>query len=165
LCRAIGEAAQVRLRYSSSLDLANVDASAIAAALDTKRSADMRRGLTHVGPHRDDLVITIAGDDGTPRDLRTFGSAGQQRTAAIALRMLEARTFGERTSRTPVFLLDDPFAELDARRSANVLDLLSRDGLGQTFLAVPRASDIPSEFTGLPRARVRAGVVEPIEAA
>jgi DNA replication and repair protein RecF len=125
----------------------------------------VKRGLTHVGPHRDDLAITITGDDGIARELRTFGSAGQQRTAAIALRMLEARTFAERTTRTPVFLLDDPFAELDVRRSANVLSLLSRDGLGQTILAVPRESDIPSEFTGLSRARVVAGVVDRIEAA
>jgi DNA replication and repair protein RecF len=164
LCREIGESARVRVRYATSLDHDEADASALAVALDAKRALDIKRGLTHVGPHRDDLTITIAGDDGTPRDLRTFGSAGQQRTAAIALRMLEARTFAERTSRTPLFLLDDPFAELDVRRSGNVLHLLTRDGLGQTVLAVPRDSDIPVEFTGLTRARVRAGVVESLEA-
>lgn len=159
LCREIGESARVRVRYSSSLDAAaGVDG--LAAALKTNRTLDVKRGLTHVGPHRDDLVITMAGEDGVPRDLRTFGSAGQQRTAAIALRILEARTFNERTGRAPVFLLDDPFAELDVRRSANVLSLLVRDGLGQTLLAVPRDSDIPVEFTGLARARVTEGVVE-----
>ena len=169
LCREIGETSHVRLRYSSALDRADVGADALApalaTALDAKRAHDVKRGLTHVGPHRDDLSITIAAGDATARELRTFGSAGQQRTAAIALRMLEARTFGERTSRTPVFLLDDPFAELDVRRSANVLSLLSRDGLGQTILAVPRESDIPREFTGLARARVAAGVVDHVEAA
>jgi DNA replication and repair protein RecF len=165
LCRDIGERSRVRVRYASSLDLADVNAAMLASALEAKRPLDVKRGLTHVGPHRDDLTITISGDDGTPRDLRTFGSAGQQRTAAIALRMLEARTFSERTSRTPVFLLDDPFAELDTRRSANVLGLLSRDGLGQTILAVPRETDIPTEFTGLARARVTAGAVERVEAA
>jgi len=165
LCRDIGETAHVRVRYSSSLDLDAVSADALAAALEAKRTHDVKRGLTHVGPHRDDLAITIATEDAVARELRTFGSAGQQRTAAIALRMLEARTFGARTSRTPVFLLDDPFAELDVRRSANVLSLLARDGLGQTILAVPRESDIPSEFTGLARARVVAGVVDRVEAA
>jgi DNA replication and repair protein RecF len=164
LCREIGETFGVRVRYASSLDVADASAAALASALERKRASDLKRGLTHVGPHRDDLSITIAGDDGIHRDVRTFGSAGQHRTAAIALRMLEARTFSERTSRTPVFLLDDPFAELDVRRSANVLDVLSRNGLGQTILAVPRKSDIPSEFTGLTRARVTAGVVEPAEA-
>ena len=165
LCSEIGETARVRVRYSSSLDLDSISADALSAAFAAKRGHDVKRGLTHVGPHRDDLAITIAGDDGTARELRTFGSAGQQRTAAIALRMLEARTFAERTSRTPVFLLDDPFAELDVRRSANVLSLLSRDGLGQTILAVPRESDIPSEFTGLARTRVVAGRVDRVEAA
>jgi DNA replication and repair protein RecF len=161
LCHEIGESARVRIRYSSSLD-PTAGADGLAAALKANRALDVRRGLTHVGPHRDDLVITIAGDDAVPRDLRTFGSAGQQRTAAIALRVLEARTFSERTGRVPVFLLDDPFAELDTRRSANVLSLLVRDGLGQTLLAVPRDSDIPLAFTGLPRARVEGGVVEQI---
>ena len=165
LCREIGETSRVRVRYSTSLDVSALGAPALAAALETKRPLDVRRGLTHVGPHRDDLAITIAGADGAARDLRTFGSAGQQRTAAIALRMLEARTFSERTSRTPLFLLDDPFAELDARRAANVLDLLCRDRLGQTVLAVPRDSDIPKEFTGLARARVTAGAVQRLEAA
>jgi DNA replication and repair protein RecF len=165
LCRQIGETSPVRVRYASSLDVADAGAMALASALETKRAMDVKRGLTHVGPHRDDLSITIRGGDGAARELRTFGSAGQQRTAAIALRMLEARTFSERTSRTPVFLLDDPFAELDIRRSANVLDLLSRNGLGQTILAVPREGDIPVEFTGLARTRVTAGAVEPVEAA
>lgn len=161
LCHEIGESARVRIRYSSSLDTTS-GADGLAAALKANRTLDVRRGLTHVGPHRDDLVITIAGEDDVPRDLRTFGSAGQQRTAAIALRILEARTFSERMGRAPVFLLDDPFAELDTRRSANVLSLLVRDGLGQTLLAVPRDSDIPLAFTGLARARVEGGVVEQI---
>jgi DNA replication and repair protein RecF len=132
---------------------------ALAAALEEKRPLDLRRGLTHAGPHRDDLVITFAGPDGVARELRVFGSAGQQRSAAIALRMLEAATFTQRSGRAPLFLLDDPFAELDARRSARVLDLLSHNGLGQTVLAVPREGDIPGELTGLERRRVVGGSV------
>lgn len=167
LCTDIGESGRVRMRYASALAATDRPAEELAAALEEKRASDMRRGLTHVGPHRDDVVITLAaGGNGesSPHELRVFGSAGQQRTAAIALRMLEASTFSERTGRAPLFLLDDPFAELDARRAARVLELLTRDGLGQTVLAVPRESDIPSELTNLSRLRVRGGDVVPFDA-
>ena len=102
------------------------------------------------------------------RDLRTFGSAGQQRSAAIALRMLEVITFKERTGRTPVFLLDDPFAELDIRRSSRILDMLTTGEASagqQIILAVPRARDIPRELTGLQRLSMSAGRIAPFEEA
>jgi DNA replication and repair protein RecF len=160
LCHDIGEAGRVRIRYVSTAPQTDDSATnltrALAAALEEKRPLDMRRGVTHAGPHRDDLAITLDGND-----LRAFGSAGQHRTAAIALRMLEAATFTERSGRAPLFLLDDPFAELDARRASRILDLLTRDGLGQTILAVPRAGDIPTELTGLARLRIVAGTVTP----
>ena len=156
LCTEIGESERVRISYASTIPVADDVVAQIAKSLEAKRSADLARGLTHVGPHRDDLDIMLDG-----RDLRTFGSAGQQRTAAIALRMLEAATFRERTGRAPVFLLDDPFAELDTRRATRILSLLERAGLGQTILAVPRESDIPGELTRLERMRVVGGEVTP----
>src|SRR5262249_8987863 len=105
LCREIGEGGRVRMRYASTLAVSDDPRAALARALEEKRASDLRRGLTHVGPHRDDLVVTLEG-----RDLRVFGSAGQQRTAAIALRMLEAATVTERRGLAPMLLLDDPFA-------------------------------------------------------
>jgi DNA replication and repair protein RecF len=154
LCTEIGESGRVRISYASTLPVTDDPVAQLALSLEAKRSSDLARGLTHVGPHRDDLNVMLDG-----RDLRTFGSAGQQRTAAIALRMLEAATFKERTGRAPVFLLDDPFAELDARRSSRILSLLERAGLGQTILAVPKETDIPPELTRLERLRVVAGDV------
>ena len=152
-CDAIGEAAAARLRYVSSVD-PNADdlADALARELAAKRHHDIRHGVTRAGPHRDDLVLTLGG-----HDLRAFGSAGQQRTAAIALRMLEAETLREARRASPVFLLDDPFAELDAARSARVLGLLGEIGLGQSVLAVPRETDIPPALTSLPAMRITAG--------
>lgn len=158
-CTAIGEQSAVAMRYATSLEPASNDpatvASAIAAALEQKRGLDVRRGLTHAGPHRDDLALTLDG-----RELRAFGSAGQQRTAAIALRLLEGETLRERLGAAPILLLDDPFAELDARRSARILELLEAQGLGQTLLTVPRESDIPPALTQLARWRIAGGVID-----
>ncbi|MGH7668940.1 MAG: DNA replication/repair protein RecF [Gemmatimonadaceae bacterium] len=160
LCAAIGESRPATMRYASTLDGAADPEAAIAAALAAKLALDVRRGMTQAGPHRDDLALALDG-----RDLRTFGSAGQQRSAAIALRMLEWETLREACGAAPVLLLDDPFAELDARRSARILALLSDAGIGQTMLAVPRETDIPAEFTRLERARVDGGVMQAWRAA
>ena len=154
LCEEIGESERVRVRYASALSATDDPSPALAALLEERRGHDLRRGITSVGAHRDDLIISLDG-----RDLRIFGSAGQQRTAAIGLRMLEAATFGKATGRAPLFLLDDPFAELDARRASRILAMLTRDGHGQTILAVPRETDIPAELTRLERVRVAAGVI------
>lgn len=159
ICAAIGEASPVAMRYATSLepasDVLEVVRAALARALEAKRALDLRRGLTHAGPHRDDLALTLDG-----RELRAFGSAGQHRSAAIALRLLEAETLNERLGGRPLLLLDDPFAELDARRSARILELLAAHGMGQTLLTVPRESDIPPALTRLARWRIADGVIE-----
>ena len=154
LCDAIGERAPVTMRYATGLPATDDPAAALAAALAAKRSLDVRRGVTHAGPHRDDLELALGG-----RDLRLFGSAGQQRTAAIALRMLESQTLRDRTGSAPLLLLDDPFAELDARRAHRILALLADAGMGQVLITVPRAVDIPAELTSLERREIRDGVL------
>lgn len=154
-CAAIGEQGAALMAYETSVD-ANAESieSELANALAARRATDVRMGITGAGPHRDDLTLTLDG-----RRLRDFGSAGQQRTAAIALRTLEAETLRESHDVSPVFLLDDPFAELDPRRSERVLRLLRSVGLGQTFLTVPRESDIPADLVDMPRYRITAGSV------
>jgi DNA replication and repair protein RecF len=154
LCTAIGERGVVDLAYESDVGPDDDPAAALAEQLNRERSRDLQRGLTGAGPHRDDLAIHIDG-----HDVRTFGSAGQQRTAAIVLRLLEARTLRDSGRGRPALLLDDPFAELDASRSARTLDLLSGDAMGQVILAVPREDDIPGRFARLARWRICAGVV------
>jgi DNA replication and repair protein RecF len=155
LSAEIGEPGAVELSYASQFADANDPAAAILAALGQSRAADLKRGITHVGPHRDDLRIFLDG-----HDLRTFGSAGQQRTAAIALRMVEASTLRDHVGGAPLFLLDDPFAELDERRAHRILGVLQGHGIGQTFLAVPRSSDIPPEMTQLERWSIAGGVLQ-----
>ncbi|MEP6999637.1 MAG: DNA replication and repair protein RecF [bacterium] len=158
ICAAIGEQSSVSMRYATSLEpssraLADVQ-QALAVSFGQKRPMDIRRCLTHSGPHRDDLALALAG-----RELRAFGSAGQQRTGAIALRLLEGETLRERLGVAPMLLLDDPFAELDVHRSSRILELLAAQSMGQTVLTVPRESDIPSALTQLSRWRIEGGVV------
>jgi DNA replication and repair protein RecF len=161
LCTRIGERGIARMRYATSASAvprsraSTLDLAAhLAESLEAQRQVDLRRGLTHVGPHRDDLELTL---DGYP--LRAFGSAGQQRTASIALRLLESATLRAAGS-APLVLLDDPFAELDATRAARILDLLESSGIAhQTILAVPRSNDIPREMTSLPRSHIVDGVI------
>ena len=153
LTSAIGESSPVSMHYASTLGEEATEET-IAEALEHGRAHDARRGMTRMGVHRDDLRLSLDG-----HDLRTFGSAGQQRTVAIALRMLEAETLERRIGTAPVFLLDDPFAELDVERARRILALLRERGQGQTVLTVPRASDIPAEMTNLERWRVRSGAV------
>jgi DNA replication and repair protein RecF len=155
-CAAIGERGAAEIRYAANVDV-NAESleGAIGETLAARRAADIRFGVTQSGPHRDDLALTLDG-----RDLRAFGSAGQQRTAAIALRTLEAETLRDARDAAPVFLLDDPFAELDERRASRVLALLGSIGIGQVILVVPRDAEIPSAFTALPRRRVVAGTVQ-----
>jgi DNA replication and repair protein RecF len=161
LCHAIG-GESVAIRYAGTLPTPRTDADRrekLLRAFEDQRSLDVRFGVTRSGPHRDDLLITVSGPDGPSRELRVFGSAGQQRSAAIALRLLESETLRDRRGGTPIFLLDDPFAELDVPRTRRIVALLSDNGLGQTILAVPRESDIPGGMPRLERYRIAAGMI------
>jgi len=89
------------------------------AAFARTRQNDLRRQMTTVGPHRDDLLLRLDG-----RPLRDFGSQGQKRSAALALKLAEAATLGDITQEPPVALLDDVLSELDARRQADLLRYL-----------------------------------------
>jgi DNA replication and repair protein RecF len=96
------------------------------AALAQSRRADLRRQMTGLGPHRDDLYLQLDG-----MRLRAFGSQGQQRSAALALKLAEAAVLREQTAECPVALLDDVLSELDAGRQRDLLRYL--DGW-QVFL-------------------------------
>lgn len=160
----LGERGAIELRYRTGESLppdATEDQvrDGITAALVADRERDAERGLTHHGPHRDDVDLKVGGVS-----VRKFGSAGQQRTAAIALRLLEWAWHRERGGREPLLLLDDPVAELDRGRAARVLSLLTSQAAGQVLLAVPREDDIPPVLTSLTRLRVRDGHVIPYDA-
>ena len=98
----------------------------LAAALEGVRRDELRRGVSLVGPHRDELVVTI---DGLPS--RTHASQGEQRSLALALRLAAHRVVTESTGTPPILVLDDVFSELDPDRSAALLHHLPP---GQTLL-------------------------------
>lgn len=156
LTQRIGEGGKTLMRYVSSFADSEARYDVLLAAYEEKRPLDLRRGITHVGPHRDDLELTLDG-----KELRLFGSAGQQRSAAIALRMLEASTLRDFAAAEPLLLLDDPFAELDVHRGARIMLMLEERGLGQSILVVPRETDIPPGLMRLDRLKIRDGVIKP----
>ena len=88
-------------------------------ALRAARERDMRQKTTTVGPHRDDLAISVNG-----RDVRSFASQGQQRTVALSLKLAELKIFENVTGEKPVLLLDDVFSELDSARQERLLDVI-----------------------------------------
>jgi DNA replication and repair protein RecF len=124
-----GERHKVEIRYRTALGEAT-DAADLQAALLRMRRAEMRRGVTLVGPHRDDLAIELDGID-----VRAFGSRGQQRLVALALRLAEVLPVRDAVGTTPVLLLDDALSELDARVRENVLREIH--GAEQVFLTSP----------------------------
>lgn len=120
---------------------------------------DLRRGTTTVGPHRDELVFTaVTGGRSIP--LRAFGSGGQRRTAALALRLTEAATIRRQRGREPILLLDDAFAELDTGRSGRVMALLEAEVAGQVIITVPKESDAGLPGRSLERWRIQAGAIQ-----
>ena len=168
--KRIGAGSDATLEYAASIDLPvegegwrNGIAEALREALERTRERERRRGMTVVGPHRDDLRIRAreAGAEGGT-DLRSYGSGGQQRTAAVALRMLEAESRRISTGWDPLILLDDVFAELDPGRSRRILDWIEEQAGGQVILTVPKAADVEVRGAVLPRWTIRDGVVAPL---
>jgi DNA replication and repair protein RecF len=107
-------------------------------ALDARLERDLERGTTGLGPHLDDVVL-ISGT----RDLRSFGSQGEQRLTVLALLLAEAELIAERRGFPPLLLLDDVLSELDpGRRSA--LAARVAEG-GQTLITATQASSLPVE--------------------
>jgi DNA replication and repair protein RecF len=119
---------------------------------------ERRRGLTLVGPHRDDVSFWVMGS--TERlQLRSFGSAGQQRTAAIALRMAEAETLRAARGRRPILMLDDVFAELDPQRAERVAGLLTAEKWGQVIVTSPKPTEFALMGKSLAEYRIAGGRV------
>ncbi len=116
-----GEKEHIDIAYEPS-----VQADDLETSLSRGRTRDLKARVSLTGPHRDDLAFCVDG-----MDIRTFGSQGQQRTAALSLKLSEIELVRRRTGDCPVLLLDDVLSELDSGRQNKLLD--SIDGV-QTLL-------------------------------
>src|SRR5262249_39081132 len=103
-----------------------------AEQLDARLTRDIERGATGLGPHLDDIVIA-SGD----RDLRHFGSQGEQRLAVLSLLLAEAELLAE----PPLLLLDDVLSELDPGRREVLAQRIA--GMGQTMITATHVSALP----------------------
>ncbi|MSQ30969.1 MAG: DNA replication/repair protein RecF [Dehalococcoidia bacterium] len=128
------------------------------AALEAGRVEDVRRGISRIGPHRDDLSFLIAG-----HSAGLTASRGQQRSAALALRLAEVALSTRRTGDPPILLLDDILSELDARRRERILHVAY--GVDQVLITTPD-EDRPSreELPGARRMRLAGGTLTPLTA-
>jgi DNA replication and repair protein RecF len=126
----------------------------LASALLGSIEEDLRRGTTSVGPHRDDLVIRIAGSDA-----RSFASQGQQRTAVVSLKLAESDLIEARCGERPILLLDDVLSELDAQRREALLGRVGE--AGQVVVTSVEAEPFPTALMERTAVRcIRGGRVE-----
>ncbi|MDF7627041.1 DNA replication/repair protein RecF [Lactobacillaceae bacterium L1_55_11] len=152
---------QLDLAYKtlvSSPDLTAMSVDEIAeefrAALNRQAEREILMGTTLVGPHRDDFQVLV-----NDNDVAVFGSQGQQRTAALAIKLAEIDLMRAETGEYPVLLLDDVLSELDASRQTHLL-LAIQDKV-QTFLTAPSLSEVARQLITEPKVfHVNAGKIE-----
>ena len=125
------------------------------AALAAARGDEVRRGVTLVGPHRDDVAFAVDGVD-----LAAFGSRGQQRLAVVAVKVAEADLMTEAAGEPPVVLLDDVLSELDARHRSLLTQAAAAIGAQVIVTATDESLLGGPDLAALPRAVVTVGSVE-----
>jgi DNA replication and repair protein RecF len=145
-----GSSEPVTLEYRRSWD------GDLAAALGSRRAEDLRRQVTSVGPHRDELDISVG-----PGPARTHASQGEQRCVALALRLATHELRRRAAPEPPVLLLDDVFSELDARRSACLVEQLPPGQVLLTTAVDPPPSVSPDRVVEVVSGRVSSGAGRP----
>jgi len=136
--RSLFEPAELQIRYASSLETrgdVNDYEALLRERLQLRLPAEMSSGRALIGPHRDDLAIHLAG-----REMRVFGSSGQQRSALLLLDLAAISVYNSWHQDYPVFLVDDVDAELDEKRIRRLLEYL--EGRTQTFITTSKRSHL-----------------------
>lgn len=119
--RITGGKEDLSLRYVSAVGPEGDVAAQLMDLWAGARAQDLRLGASYLGPHRDDLKLSLDGVD-----VRAYGSQGQQRTAALSLKLSQLGLMEEETGETPILLLDDVFSELDGSRRSLLAQAIGR---------------------------------------
>jgi DNA replication and repair protein RecF len=153
--RRLFEREDITIRYVSSLegkgDLSDYE-SLITERLRIRLQAEIASGYSLIGPHRDDLEILFDG-----REMRAFGSSGQQRSALIILDLAAISVYYSWHNEYPLFLIDDVDAELDRKRISYLLEYL--EGRTQTFITTSKESLVEQFVARASVYRVSSGLV------
>ncbi|MEA2230426.1 MAG: replication and repair protein RecF [Solirubrobacteraceae bacterium] len=145
----LGERAELRYRPRSRAASAEL----LAAELAERVESDLERGFTGHGPHRDDVAFLRDG-----RELRAYGSQGEQRLALLALLLAERETLAQTRDAVPLILLDDVMSELDGDRRTLLAQMLR--GEGQSVVTTTDLAHVPgADEPGVTRLAVVAGAV------
>ena len=135
IAERLGLDGEPNLAYRPRSKAADVDG--FVAELADRVESDLERGFTGHGPHRDDLHISRSG-----RELRTYGSQGQQRLGLLALLLAERAVIGSVRTASPLMLLDDVMSELDGTRRRALVDVLTT-GDGQALITTTDLEHVP----------------------
>ncbi len=156
------------LSYAPSFPLSPDTITAEEAAITFKnalalvRRDELSRGSTLLGPQRDDLLFYVGTSPENATDVKIYGSQGQQRTAALSLRLAERRLIKEMVGEEPVVLLDDVLSDLDETRRGQIFALALSGG--QTFLTATDVQSLPAATVAEARIwHVNAGIVSDSE--
>jgi DNA replication and repair protein RecF len=136
--RQLFDKRDISARYVSALegkgDLSDYE-SVLRSRLDLRMAAELASGHALIGPHRDDLEILLDG-----REIKAFGSSGQQRSALLLLDLAAISVYNLATNNQPVFIIDDVDAELDEKRIRHLLEYL--ENRTQTFITTSKRSHV-----------------------
>jgi DNA replication and repair protein RecF len=157
-CDLLGLDGEPRIAYRARS--AAVTVPELVAELAERLASDLERGFSGHGPHRDDVSVQRSA-----RELRNYGSQGQQRLALLGWLLAEREALADRRESTPLMLLDDVMSELDAGRREALIELL-RSGDGQSVITATDPEHVPgAEQPDVHRIDVRDGVVAEVAAA
>ncbi|AIE85154.1 DNA replication/repair protein RecF [Fimbriimonas ginsengisoli] len=151
----MGSGEKIRVAYAAKDETA--DSNALADALAATRMADVARGGTSCGPHRDDMTVEIEGREG-----RLYGSQGQQRTSVIAVKIATLEVARQELGVPPLLLLDDILSDLDERRRALLVEVVLENA-GQAVLTCTEADSAGARILEQARVfEVVSGTVNPL---